>query len=203
MPYTYSLNCHTVQKTGAHQIKIASPYSSVSPGLQNLGIATDGIRYQNHPFYLDVHGDRNGGTSGPPIEKQYLGEIIIVSFTLSSFDPAVVDIVRKRGVLGSNGYLNQPLIGSLLLSTRSMRLLILPELEADVRNFWCAVPVQAFEVTEGSKFSEWSMVFECHRPPCGHAWAGVMEDKSWGAYRAPNGGWTQASATPPSTIGDT
>jgi hypothetical protein len=153
----------------------------------DLGISTDGVRYQNHPFYVDVHGDRNGGGQGPPIEKQYLGEIVIVSFTLSTFTPASIDVIRKRGILDSNGFTTQGLVGGFLLTNRSMRLCIMPEVASDVRNFWCAVPVQAIEVTEGSKFSEWSFTFECHRPPCGHAWAGVLEDASYGAYSAPAG----------------
>jgi len=69
-----------------------------------------------------------------------------------------------------------------------MRLLLKTELAADARNFWCAVPIQAHEVTEGAKFSEWSMSFECHRAPCGHprynaaTGLGVLEDQDTGAF---------------------
>lgn len=196
MPYSYSLACHPAYRTGTHRITVAAPYTST---LLELGISTDGVRYQNHPFYTEVHGDRNGGQQGPPIEKQYLGEIVIVSFTLSTFTAATIDVVRKRGILASNGYNTQDQIGGFMLTNRAMRLCIMPESATDVRNFWCAVPVQAIEVTEGSKFSEWAMTFECHRPPCGHAWGGVLEDKSYGPYAAPTS-FTFGQANPPSPI---
>jgi hypothetical protein len=176
MAYSYSLTCHPTYKTGAHDIYFASPFSGA---LLALGVATDGVRYQNHPYYIDVHGDRNGGQQGPPIEKQYLGEIVIVSFSLTA---ANLETVRKRGMLATNGTIPQTAIGDFMLTGASMRLLLKTELEADVRNFWCAVPIQAHEVTEGSKFSEWSLSFECHRPPCGHPRAGILEDKVHAAY---------------------
>lgn len=179
MAYSYSLTCHPTVKTGAHDIYVASPFNGT---LQPLGVSTDGVRYQNHPYYLDVHGDRHGGHQGPPIEKQYLGEIVIISFTLSSYTAATIELVRKRGMLASNGVVPQTAIGDFMMTTASMRLLLRTELEADVRNFWCAIPIQAHEVTEGTKFSEWGMAFECHRPPCGHPKAGILEDKVWGAY---------------------
>lgn len=185
MAYSYSLTCHPVVKTGAHDIYIASPFSG---SLVPLGIATDGVRYQNHPYYIDVHGDRNGGHQGPPIEKQYLGEIVIVSFTLSSYTKANVETVRRRGMISTNGSIPQSSIGDFIMTGASMRLLLKTELAGDVRNFWCAVPIQAHEVTEGTKFSEWSMAFECHRPPCGHpkfnaqTGVGILEDQDVAAY---------------------
>jgi hypothetical protein len=179
MAYSYSLTCHPTYKTGAHDIYFASPFSG---SLLALGVATDGVRYQNHPYYIDVHGDRNGGHQGPPIEKQYLGEIVIVSFSLTTFNSSNLETLRKRGMLATNGTVPQTAIGDFMLTAASMRLLLKTELAADVRNFWCAVPIQAHEVTEGTKFSEWSLSFECHRPPCGHPKAGILEDKDYAAY---------------------
>lgn len=174
MAYVYSLTCHPTYRVGAYDIWVASPFSSA---LVPLGISTDGVRYQNHPYYVDVFGDRNGGPQGPPIEKQYLGEIVIVSFTLSTFNEANVNLVRKRGMLSTNGTVPQDVVGDFILTTKSMRLCL--KGETGVRNFWCAVPIQAHEITEGTKFSEWSMMFECHRPPCGHPYAQVMEDSTY------------------------
>lgn len=189
MSYDFgSLTCHPTHKTGAHDIWFASPwYGALLP----LGVSTDGIRYQSHPYYIDVHGDRNGGHQGPPIEKQYLGEIVIISFSLTTYHRANLETVRKRGVLATNGVVPQAAVGDFLLGAAAMRLLLRTEVEADIRNFWCAIPVQAQEVTEGSKFSEWSLSFECHRAPCGavisgasvaHPKAGILEDKNWAAY---------------------
>ena len=188
MSYSYSLTCHPTYKTGAHEILIASPWNA---SLNALGVATDGIRYQNHPYYTEVHGDRNGGHQGPPIEKQYLGEIVIISFNLSSWNASTFGTLRKRGVLSTAGNIPQASIGDFMLGAASMRLLLKTENSADVRNFWCAIPIQAMEVTEGSKFSEWSLSFECHRAPCGyvsglnwvaHPKAGILEDQDAAAF---------------------
>lgn len=175
----YSPACHAPARTGLVDIKIAFPFTGT---LVQLGHATDMIQYHKQPFYHDVPGDRNGGHQGPPIESQFLGEIIDISFSLSSFAAAGITLLEKRGLLTTVGTIPQDVIGDFVMTTTSMRLLLHTEATGDTRNFWCAIPRQPYQVAVGTKFSEWIFGFQCHRPPCGHAKANIIEDANSDAY---------------------
>lgn len=175
----YDPACHSPHATGLVDIKIASPFDGV---LQQLGHATDIIDIANRPFYLDVPGDRNGGPQGPPINIQFLGRIVVVSFALSSYDVDVCDVVEKLAVENTSGLIEQSMIGQFVMESRAMRLLLHTLDPDDTRNFWCAIPREPIRMGFGTKYNEKMFVFECHRPPCSSVADGILWDRQSDAF---------------------
>ncbi len=58
---------------GPALIRVAIP-GVASGALQDLGYTEDGADVVRNPFWAEVKGDQNGGTEGPPIDIQWLGE---------------------------------------------------------------------------------------------------------------------------------
>lgn len=164
----YSIQCHPVTRAGLTNILVAVPYNGQ---LMHLGHATDQIDIQSRPYLLDVPGDRNGGSQGPPIEIQYLGQVYIISFTLSSFVGATVAYLQDWCQTVS-GQVAQADVGQFVMSTKSVRLLL--EAPSSTTNFVCCIPREPIRFGVGTKYTEFAFQFEAHRAPCGHASAGVI-----------------------------
>jgi hypothetical protein len=84
--------------TGPCQIKVNFRDGN---GLQWLGYSENGIEVQENFLYVDVNSDRYGGTSGAPIDRQFMGATARIPVQLSEFDPEVLDTCRKY--LPTNG----------------------------------------------------------------------------------------------------
>ena len=179
MPQTYNPACHAPGRTGLVDIQVGIPFSAA---LATLGHATDVIDTQERAFYHDVPGDRNGGPQGPPIEIQYLGGIYVINFRLSSYNATTIALLRKRSINATLGVVLQSEIGDFMLTTNGIRLLLMTEAAGDVRNFWTCLVREPIQVGAGTKYSEWVFSFEAHRPPCGHAKAGILMDSDSDAF---------------------
>lgn len=144
--------------------------ATVQPGtgqgdaLENLGYTRNGVEFTNEAFTSEIPGDQNGGDEGPPVDIQYLGEIVRVRAELTKWDDQVADrvIVRVKGETAGV----TPTPGVLLFAAEKyMPLAISTPLK--VITFPRAVPRQPIEHNRGTKHSVLVVEFECHMPPGG------------------------------------
>jgi hypothetical protein len=61
-------------------------------GFQTLGYSPDGVSVEEMFYKNDIYSDRMGGTSGPPIDRQYLGKSARIPLQLVEYD---LDVVKK------------------------------------------------------------------------------------------------------------
>lgn len=174
----YSVPCIAHVNVGLIHVKIAYPFNST---LVTLGIAHDQIQISEQKFWHEAHSDANGGQAGPPTEMQYLGEIHTVRMRLAAFTASSVNLLRKL-TNTTLGTIDQAQIGAFQLTSSSCRLLLDTLSAGDAMNYWCALPQPPMEIGVGTKYSEWDISFVCHRPPCGHAKAGILRDTNIDAY---------------------
>lgn len=83
--------------------------------LESLGWTIDGPDEEYEPFYAEVKGDQNGGQEGPPIEWQYLGELVHLRLELSRFNPAIfqkLQAIERGGTAGVIGTPGDLMFGS-------------------------------------------------------------------------------------------
>lgn len=174
----YSSPCVAHQYIGLVHVKIAYPFTGT---LVTLGVAHDQIQISEQKFWHEAHSDANGGMSGPPTEIQYLGEIHTVRMRLAGYTSSSVNLLRKltNTTLGTVDA-DEP--GVFQLTSNSVRLLLDTPSAGDALNYWCALPQTPMEIGIGTKYSEWDIQFTCHRPPCGHAKAGILRDANIAAY---------------------
>lgn len=174
----YSSPCHAFQKTGLIHVKIAYPFNGT---LVSLGTAHDQIQVTERKFWHEAKSDAGGGQNGPPQELQYLGEIHVVRMRLAGWTGSSVALLRKL-TNTTLGTIDQAQVGAFMLTSSSVRLLLDTPSAGDAMNYWCAMPEQPMEIGVGTKYSEWDIQFTCHRPPCGHAKAGILVDTNVNAY---------------------
>lgn len=169
----YNPACYETYRTGYAEIAVGIPYTTDALG---LGITEDSLQIREEVLTNPVYGDVNGGQAGQPIEEQYLGELHFVQFTLTSFNLAVHRALLGRAQVAVPGTIPQANIGQFMMATRAIRLLInTPEVE-DVRNYWCALPLQPIEYGVGTRAQSIQYGFVCRRPPCTHAKAEILYD---------------------------
>ena len=128
-----------------------------------LGYTRNGADTSTEAFYEDVHGDANGGDSGPPIEVQFLGEIARVRLELTKWDSTVADNVASRSsAVAAGGGTVDP--GTLLFANGSLtmyRVLVwAPNMPI---NYPCCMVRAPIEVNRGTKFSTLVLEFEAHK----------------------------------------
>lgn len=144
-----------------------------------LGYTRNGADSTNEAFWLDVPGDQNGGDDGPPIDIQYLGEIVRVRLELTKWNETVADKIRARVKGATAGAPAE--VGTLMgRDSKSVRLTIdAPNLP---RNYPRAIPRMPIEMNRGTKFSTLVCEFECHRDGYyeegGESGTGVLYDKT-------------------------
>lgn len=130
-----------------------------SSALEDLGYTENGPEIDGEAFWLDVHGDQRGGDAGPPIDVQYIGEIVKVRLVLTRYDTAVLDKVICRLLAGTAGVTGTP--GTLMFEeTKYVRLLLSPT--SRPRNFVRAILRGVFGINKGTKHSKPTLDFECH-----------------------------------------
>lgn len=155
-----------------------------------VGEQIDDTQLAVQTFYHDVPGDSHGGSQGPPIERQVLGQIVRGMLNLSSFDPEVRRRLHRNNAFAVEGAVADAEIGSLLFRDRGFRIVIvpgranviptqLPALQDAGKdyyawNFVCCVVSEAVECGQGTKFSALRFAFEAHRAPKGHPNAGLL-----------------------------
>lgn len=142
-----------------------------------LGTSTDTTEFQNQPFMNDIHSDRHGGESGPPVETQYLGHTVKFVIELTTWDDSVLDMLRDRAFGPSStsptGLVNptygidtQWKIGQNMLQNNPIRVCANTEQAEDIRNFWCCVNGEPIACGLGTKWAAWRIPFTAYRVPC-------------------------------------
>lgn len=140
-------------------------------GLESLGYTEEGVDVSHRKFFLDVHGDQNGGSDGPPIDIQFLGEIAVVSLRLTTYDSAIADkILRSVAYSSTTGRHASP--GTLMLTDLGgtgsanpayFRLLISPT--NDPFNFPIAMIRDPHEQNKSTKHKKFIATFTCYKNP--------------------------------------
>jgi hypothetical protein len=144
---------------GAAQVKVAIP-GVASGALQELGYGEDGIEIVRTAFWANVHGDQNGGTEGPPIDVQFLGEIATIRMVLTKFDITVATAVACRTAAGTSG--TPAAAGTLMFEeSKAMRLLI--NTPNRPINFPRAFVRGTNEINKAVKFQKFILEWECHK----------------------------------------
>jgi hypothetical protein len=64
-------------------------------GFVNVGYTVDAVQPQEIFFTNDIHSDQYGGTSGPPIDRQFMGKQAKISLALVSYNLEVVKKIRE------------------------------------------------------------------------------------------------------------
>ena len=169
--YTYP--CHSINVTGVVHVQLAIPFTgmshagALSNGCMSLGTATDSIQITERGYYHDVPGDLNGGQQGPPIDIQKLGEVHTVNIRMSSWNQTSVQLL-EQWYHSHRGIVEQDEVGQLMFNSRvSARLLLETSDLLDTRNYWNAIMREPKSFSIGSKYTEQSLTFECHRVRCG------------------------------------
>jgi len=144
---------------GAVAISIAEPGGP----LESLGYSENGVEITEQIFTGDVHGDQNGGDQGPPIEVQYFGEVHTIRLTLTSWDEAVLNKIRKLTAAATIGVNLTP--GTLLLETHSFRLLL--NSTNRPRNYLRVLFREAREINKGTKHSKAVLVGTAYKNASG------------------------------------
>jgi hypothetical protein len=145
------------QVFGPAEIKVGTGSSGA---LESLGFTRQGAEIRSQGFFIDVPGDQNGGDQGPPIEVQYLGEILRVRAELTKWDEAVAAKVRSRLAAGTEGSPGTP--GTLMFGdSKTIRVLIAPTTGA-VNCPRCFIRGE-WEMNKGTKYSTLILEFEAHK----------------------------------------
>jgi hypothetical protein len=145
-------------------INVAGPVlirtgTGASAALEDLGYTIEGVEIQEQPKYLDVYGDQNGGSSGIPIDVQYMGEMHVLRFDLSKWDDAVMAkiAVRLRG--GTAGEIGT--VGTLWgAASKTYRVLLTAT--NFTRNYVSCLPLEPVGMNAGSKYSRKSFAMVCY-----------------------------------------
>ena len=139
----------------------ACPISITAPGgsLEELGYSENGVEITEQVFTGDVYGDQNGGDQGPPIEVQYFGEIHTIRLTLTSWDEAVMDKIRKTTAAATLGVNLTP--GTLLLESHGFRLLL--NSPSVPRNYLRVLFREPKEINKGTKHSKAILVATAYK----------------------------------------
>lgn len=128
----------------------------------NIGYTRNGVDITKEGFFLDVAGDEFGGDDGPPIDVQYLGELVRVRCELTKFDPDNAKrIYRRKDTNALGEFTNVP--GSTLMNQDAQAAeLVLNSNGVDHYTFKNAFPRAPIEINKGTKFSTLVCEFECH-----------------------------------------
>lgn len=142
--------------------------------LETLGYTRNGVNTTHEAFWLDVPGDANGGDEGPPIDIQFLGEIVRVRVELTKWDAAVFGRLCERfggaeALDGITPVAGTPVpAGSLVFANAGHMNLLISTANTEAWNaiqFPAAIPRQPIEINRGTKFSTVVCEFECHKDP--------------------------------------
>ena len=167
----------TRQSTGRVFGKVQfDPTNGTPLAFSNLGYSVDGFTLSERPLINDVYSDRNGGSSGEPVDVQLMGKIATLRGRTSDFDHATVARLRQVATktLLSPGQVPEP---GCLLGAEGEYFRLLLEGEKDTAalsgggdeadfitplNFNIVVPRDVTDIMLGSKVTEVEFVFTCY-----------------------------------------
>jgi len=146
-----------------------------------FGEQSDDTPITTREFFNDVPGDSHGGPNGPPIERQVLGRIINIGFTLSTWSQEIREWLENHNFAYQYpGVIQDFEIGTPLLSRHRYRLLIVgiranffgadpanAEKNEDwfCSNYPCAILSSPVEINQGTKYAALRFTMEGHRVP--------------------------------------
>jgi len=138
----------TIQVDGKALIRVATPASGA---LEDLGYSINGVTIRENLFTADVHGDEFGGEQGPPIDKQYFGEMHVIQMTMTRYDEAVLNKIRAGVAGGTQGVPGTP--GTLYFQEfKTWRLVI--NSTSRPRNYLNVVFHEPKEINKGTQHSK-------------------------------------------------
>lgn len=128
--------------------------------LEFAGYSMDGVSIIERPFFSNVPGDENGGSEGPPVDKQFMGELHYLRIEMSKYDDAVMAKIRTklRGLAAQSS-----LVPGSLVMCGSYYYRVLLQSTNFLRNYLAAVPSEPYEFNVGTRWSRAALEFECHR----------------------------------------
>lgn len=136
--------------------------TDIGAGLVDLGFSINGVQIIERPFFANIPGDENGGDEGPPVDKQFMGELHYIRLEMSKWDDTVMAAIRAK--LKGNTEASSFTPGSLVIAgSFFFRLLLIAN--NFTRNYLVAVPSEPFEMNAGTRWSRAVIEFECHRVP--------------------------------------
>ncbi|MFZ9077502.1 MAG: hypothetical protein ACO23H_03140 [Alphaproteobacteria bacterium] len=188
---TNQIGAVDVKVAGGSNLYLAD--AAVPNTLYWFGEQMDDTAIVTREFFNDVPGDSNGGPQGAPIERQTLGRIVQISFSLSTWSQRVrYWLERQNTVYFTNGAVRDWEIGTPILQYHRFRLLIVPSRNNQITaalpsdksgdfftfNFPTTLMASPIETGQSSKFSALSFTMEAHRtPPIDDAKRGVIWDR--------------------------
>lgn len=165
MPTPSSIPC--VNVAGKVQIWVGT---GASAALELLGYSVNGVNIVERPFFTNVPGDENGGDEGPPVDKQFMGELHYVRLEMGKFDDTIFAKIRAK--LRGNTEASSFVPGTLVSCGGYTYRLLLQGVNF-TRNYLVAVPSEPYEINVGTRWSRAVIEFECHRNSAGVMWNGV------------------------------
>jgi hypothetical protein len=159
-----------IQVPGKFNIYFAVPGEGTYDTVFKLGENVDDLEIPLEILKAPVFGDRNGGRTGDPIEKQYLGERASCSLELTRWDPVEEQKLRKMGgILATDGTIPQSAIGALMLRDHSFRFCFAPVRDpSQFVNFPCSEIEKLQLLGGGTKHRALRIELTFHRAPSGH-----------------------------------
>ena len=157
-----------VQVAGATTVKVDVGEGA---GIESLGFSVNGVDVVEEAFWNDVPGDENGGEQGPPIEIQYLGEIVRIRVEMSKWDSSVANKLRTRIPGGTLGTPGTP--GSLMFAGTNTTRLLLDNTNLDI-NFPRTIVRGAIELNRGTRWARLVIEFEAHKDGTGVLYNSTM-----------------------------
>ncbi len=152
------------------KVEILCAYPSAYTNLFKLGESENGIQVRKIPMIGEVIGDRHGGSSGRPIERQYFGLAAEFQLQMSRWSTTeIAKIENFGGLLATAGTVPLATIGALLNRDHGIRfLLYCVRTPAMSLNFPCCVWTQPQEQGRGTKYATCSMNITAERTPEGY-----------------------------------
>lgn len=154
--------CNNV--AGAVQVWVGT---GTSAALEFLGYTINGVEMEELTFMSNVPSDRAGGTEGPPVDVQHMGDLHYIRLELGQFYESILAKIRARLNGATEASSHTP--GTLLACGGYYYRLLLwgPNY---TRNYLAAIPRGAIRMNAGTQFSRAMVEFECHRNSSGVLW---------------------------------
>lgn len=135
------------------KVDVLAAFPNSYQALFKMGESENGIMVRKIPVLGDVTGDRYGGQSGRPIERQFFGLAAEFQLTMSRWDPAqMVKLEKFGGILQTAGTVPLATIGALVHRDHGVRFLLYCYRDPTLSlNFPCCVWTTPLESGRGTK----------------------------------------------------